>query len=88
MTYIDFSTWYWEIPIGWIAIFDELEKFPGILFQPCYLREKASNKINVIIMGYFIATKRIYKNEQIVHNSSLGIIWIQPLQSDSIELAY
>lgn len=42
--YINFGAWYWKISIRWITIFDELEKFSRILFQPSHLPKKTETK--------------------------------------------
>lgn len=78
-TYIDFSAWYWKISIGWLSIFDELKKFPGILFQKRHLQQKEeaknTSKANMWVSNFFLFELNTWWSIKVK---------VHPIQSNSI----
>lgn len=63
--YINFGARYSEIPIRWISIFDELEKFAAILFQPSHLQQNEDKKKSQHFRqyGFCISIQYIMKHQ-------------------------
>lgn len=72
ITYINFGARYWKISIRWISIFDKLEKFPGILFQPSHLQMKNETQKTATSISIFLCyTPQLIKCQSQLQSNSI-----------------